>query len=344
MNTNFWLWISSAVIIAAAWPLAAFLSRWIVGFVETWTGRTATRMDDLVVSILKRHLTFWIFLGSVYIAFSLAPALPPKLAAILEHILLAGWILSFSLALASLATQGFQVFIRQLGIDFPATSLTENILRVIIVSIGILMLLANMGISITPALTALGVGSLAVALALQDTLSNLFAGFHILISRQIKMGDYVKLESGSEGNVLDIGWRSTRIQELANNVIIVPNAKLAQTIVTNYDQPDKKLAVLADVFVSYRSDLAFVERVTLEVARETMRQAPGGVTELEPLLRYQTFDEQGVRFVVILYAKEFRDRFLLVHEFIKRLHARYKKEGIEIPLPQRVVYLEKSSS
>jgi len=187
-------------------------------------------------------------------------------------------------------------------------------------------------------LTALGVGSLAVALALQDTLANLFAGFYIILARQIRSGDYVQLDSGQEGYVTDIGWRSCTIRQLAGNLIVVPNLKLSQAIVINYNQPEKDLAVLVQAGVGYEMDLARVERVTVEVAAEVMREVAGGVPEFEPFIRYHTFGDSRIQFSVIMRGREFVDRFLIMHEFIKRLHSRYQKEGIAIPYPQRVVH------
>jgi small-conductance mechanosensitive channel len=186
-------------------------------------------------------------------------------------------------------------------------------------------------------LTALGVGGLAVALALQDTLANLFAGVYVTMAGQIRVGDYVRLDSSGEGYVTDIGWSSTRIQMLANNVILVPNGKLAQAIVTNYYLPDRELAVLVQVGVDYSSDLAHVERVTSQVAKETLQSVPGGVVEFDPFIRYHTFADSSINFTVILRGREYVDQHLLKHEFIKRLHERYGREGITIPFPIRTI-------
>jgi small-conductance mechanosensitive channel len=219
----------------------------------------------------------------------------------------------------------------------PITSLTQNIARGIVITMGILIVLNGLGLSITPMLTALGVGGLAVALALQDTLSNLFAGVHVTLAGQIRVGDYVSLDSGEEGYVADIGWRSTRIRMLRHNLVLVPNSKLSQAIVTNYYLPDRELAVRVDVGVDYGSDLAHVERVTCEVAKETLQSVPGGVVEFNPVIRFHTFAESSINFTVVLRAQEYRDQYLLKHEFIKRLHDRYRREGITIPYPIRTI-------
>ena len=179
---------------------------------------------------------------------------------------------------------------------------------------------------------------MAVALALQDTLSNLFAGCYLTMARQVRVGDYVKLDSGHEGFVHDIGWRATTLRMLPNTVVLVPNKKLGEAIITNYDLPDKELVVTLEIGVAYDSDLNQVEQVTVDVARAVMKTAPGGVPSWEPMVRYHTFGDSSIQGTVVLRAKTFVDQFAIKHEFIKQLHARYQREGIIIPFPSQTVY------
>jgi small-conductance mechanosensitive channel len=222
----------------------------------------------------------------------------------------------------------------------PVTSLTENIIRIVVYGVAGLIVLNGLGISIAPILATLGVGGLAVALALKDTLSNFFAGFHIVVTKQIRVGDYLKLSSQEEGYVNDISWRTTKIRTLAGNLVLIPNAKLTEMIVTNYTLPDKDLAVQVGLSVHYNSDLAKVERVTCEVAAEVMREVPGGVPAFTPSIRYHTFGESGIDLTVAMRGATFADQFLIKHEFIKRLHDRFAGEGIVIPYPIRALNTE----
>ncbi len=178
---------------------------------------------------------------------------------------------------------------------------------------------------------------------MQDTLSNIFAGFHITLSKQIRVGDYIKLDTGQEGYVVDIGWKNTKVRELPNNIIMIPNSKLSQAIVTNYYMPEKDMAVLVQVGVDYSSDLEKVEKVTVEVAKDVLKTVSGGDKSFEPFIRYHTFADSSINFSVILRGKEFTDKFLVTHEFIKRLKARYDKENITIPFPIRTVHLKKEN-
>lgn len=213
----------------------------------------------------------------------------------------------------------------------------RGFVRVIVIGLGVLILLDSFGVSITPILASLGIGSLAIALALQPTLENLFAGVQIIVDKPFQIGQFIKLESGEEGYVHKIGWRSTWIRMLPNNIVVMPNNVLVNSKITNYYYPEQELAVLVQVGVHYEEDLAKVEKVTVEVARETLKEVAGGIPTFEPFIRYHTFADFSINFTVILRAKEFVDNYLIKHEFIKRLHRRYAKEGITIPYPIRAV-------
>jgi small-conductance mechanosensitive channel len=210
---------------------------------------------------------------------------------------------------------------------------------VVVWTIGGLVLLNSLGVAITPLLTALGVGGLAVALALQDTLSNLFAGVHILASRKVQPGDFIQLDNGMQGYVVDTNWRSTIIRQLPNNILVVPNATVASSIVTNYHLPEHEISVTVPCRVGYESDLDRVEQVTIEVGREVMQEVKGAVPEHEPTVRYTTFGDSGISFNVGLRAADISAQALIIHEFIKRLHCRYQKEDIGNSSPaETIVY------
>jgi small-conductance mechanosensitive channel len=223
-----------------------------------------------------------------------------------------------------------------------ASSIFVTLTWVGVVAVGMMVLLQTFGVSITPLLTALGVAGLAVALALQDTLSNLFAGIHILASKKVQIGDFIELDTGQRGYIVDITWRNTAIRQLPNNMLLVPNSRLATAVLVNYYRPAVELAVLVEVGVSYDSDLGHVERVTAAVGKEVMQGVSGGVPDNDPFIRYHTFNQSSIDFTVILRAREFTDQYLVKHEFIKRLHARYREEGIQIPFPIRTVVFDQT--
>lgn len=300
--------------------------------------KTESHLDDFVIAALRGPVVVWSLLIGLHAAATLVE-LPPAWSLIVRNGLVVALVLSVSWSLAQIAGGVVSAYGTTTPGALPSVRLLSNLARVTMLLLGGLVALQTLGVSITPLLTALGVGGLAVGLALQDTLANLFAGIHILASRQVRPGDFVRLGSGEEGFVQDITWRYTTIRQLPNNLTVVPNSLLASAVTANFSLPDPEQAVLVQVGVGYDSDLGSVERVTVEVAQEVMRQVPGGVPEFTPLIRYHTFGDSAIQFTVILRGKDYVAQHLIRHEFIKRLHQRYRAEGIEIPFPIRTVLL-----
>ena len=215
--------------------------------------------------------------------------------------------------------------------------IVHGIIRAVVFGLGALILLDSFGVSITPIIASLGISSLAIALALQPTLENLFAGIQLVMDKPIQVGHFIKLESGEEGYVERIGWRTTWIRLPPNNVIILQNKNLGNSKILNYYYPDQETAVPIDLGVHYESDLEKVEKVTLEVARQVLREIPVGVADFEPGLLYHTLGDFSIHFTVVLRVREVTKSGLLRHEFLKRIHKRYAKEGIVIPYPVQAV-------
>lgn len=225
-----------------------------------------------------------------------------------------------------------------------SSSIMQGITRALILGLGILIILGTMGIAITPVIASLGITSLAVALALQPTLTNFFSGVQLVIDKPIRVGDFIELESGEQGFVDKIGWRTTWIRMLPNNFIIIPNSVLSQSKIINYYYPEKQLSVPVEVGVHYDSDLEHVERVTLEVARDILRTHKWGVPDYQTFVIFHTFDSSSINFTVMLRAQEYFNRFFIKSEFIKALHQRFKEEGITIPYPIRAINYEQEKS
>lgn len=330
-----WLW---AAITVAGSVLVGYLARvFLLRRLARFLAQTKTQTDDLVLAAVRRYVPLWTALGGIAVAARVAP-ISERALKLVDRGCALGLILSLAAAAANFAVQFMQHRSQTEEASAAATTLIQHLLRTVIFGLAGLLILASLGVSITPLLTALGVGSLAVALALQPTLSNLFAGLHIALARPIRVGDFVQLESGPKGYVADIGWRATRIREFPNNIIVVPNARVAEMIVTNYDLPEPEQSTVVQVGVAYDSDLEQVERIAQEVGREVLRDTPGGVAEFEPAIRYHTFGDSAISFNVVLRVSDFAHRFSVTHEFIKRLKSRFDREGIEIPFPQRVLH------
>lgn len=332
-----------AGIALAAGLVAAFLARMLLRWLGRHADRTRWGGDDVIVDALRTVVPWAAIAGGA----AAAAAVLPLTRTVQRHV---NQTLSVLLIVAVTVTAARVIagLVRTVtqsrsGVAGSAT-IFVNITRVVVLAMGFLVVLQTLGISIAPLLTALGVGGLAVALALQDTLANLFAGIHILASKTVQPGDYIRLSSGEDGYVVDINWRQTTVRQLSNNLVVIPNGQLAKTNMVNYTRPEQQLTVLVQVGVGYDSDLEHVEKVTTEVVAEVMAEITGAVPDHEPAVRFHTFGDSRIGFTVILGVGEVSDQYRVKHEFIKRLHRRYRAEGIRVPPPTRTVALQQGSA
>ena len=313
--------------------------RIMVRLLRPWAARSKGPTAQIVINAVKGPFMIWVLILGTHLAMQ-SSELPPRATLWIGRVLLALWILSLTVVSSRLA--GGLIRLRGSGIPgaLPVTTLTQTLAQLAVVILGLLVLLNLWGVSITPILTALGVGGLAVALALQDTLSNLFAGFYVAVAGQVRLGDYIRLSTGEEGYVTDIGWRSTTIRPLANNMIIIPNSKLGQAIVTNFYLPDKRVGVSIQIAVSYDCDPDRVERVLLEEARIAAREIPGMLADPAPGVSFDPgFGDWALGFTLGYSVQEFADQFRVRAELRKRILKRLRQEKIDMPFPTRTVYV-----
>lgn len=330
------------LILAVAIMTVLFILRGIfLRIARRWAGKTVTRLDDILIASLRTPSIFWCVALGLYFGISFSD-LPTKYLRPLETTIYVILIISVTIAVSNLSGKILRSCLHQTDLPVPTTGLAYGVMKGVIITTGILICLSVMGLSIAPLLTALGVGGLAVALALQDTLANLFAGMHILLEKSVRIGDFVKLENGQEGYVQDITWRTTRIRMLPNNMVVIPNSKLAQSVVTNYCLPEKQMMLFVAVGVSYASDIDFVETILVEEASRAAADVPGLLAEPQPYARFSPgFRDSSLDFTIVCQVEEFVDQFLAQHTIRKRVFKRFKLEGIEIPFPQRTVHLRK---
>ncbi|MFI7382366.1 mechanosensitive ion channel family protein [Streptomyces sp. NPDC049813] len=335
------------LIIAGVALIAGLMAGLLLRIVLRWLGERASRTrwggDDVLVDAV-RTLVPWAAVAAGAAVAAEALPLTARTGHTVNMALTAFVILAATLTAARVITGLVRAVAQSRAAVAGSATIFVNITRVVVLAMGFLVVLQTLGISIAPLLTALGVGGLAVALALQDTLANLFAGVHILASKTVQPGDYIRLSSGEEGYVVDINWRNTVVRQLSNNLVIIPNTQLSGTNMTNFSRPEQDMTLLVQAGVGYDSDLEHVERVTVEVVTETMRDVEGAMPEHEPAVRFHTFGDSRIGFTVILGVGEFSDQYRIKHEFIKRLHRRFRDEGIRIPAPTRTVALAQGST
>jgi small-conductance mechanosensitive channel len=332
------LWGVPAAWLAAGILVGLVVERVVLSRLKAWSERSGWGYDSILIGGVRGVAFFWCLMLGVFFA-SQSLGLRTEWQAMVSKALVVALMFSLTVAIARVSG-GLLAHLAKRSGGAVASSIITHLVAVAIYILGFLVILDSLGVQVTPVLTALGVGGLAVALALQDTLSNLFAGLQLVASKQVHIGDFVRLDSGDEGVVVDLTWRYTTIRTLPGNLIIVPNAKLSSAIVTNFTSPSPTQPVVVPVGVAYGSDLEHVERVAIEVAKEIQATVAGAVRDFQPVVRFSGFGDSSVNFNLILRAATFQDQFLMRHEVIKRLHARFNAAGIEIPFPIRTVHLK----
>lgn len=341
MTTDEWLHFSLFVV--GGWLLGFILRKWVAPIFKKAAEKTKWTTDDLIFENVSKWLIPWFTAVGVYWGWGRVD-MSTKYHHLLENGLMIFFVFSITWIVANVLSGMAKVRNGDGDKVASSSSIVGNIIKVIVYCVGILVILQSLGISITPVLTALGVGGLAVALALQDTLSNLFAGIQILSTRKINPGDYIKLESGQEGFVEDVSWRYTTLKSSDNNMIIIPNSKLSSIIVSNYFFPEKGVVFNVEIGVDYSSNLEEVESITVGVLREMQKEWPDCEPDFQPFIRFQQFGDSSITLKAFLKSKTFSGQFLLKHELMKKLKKKYGEAGINIPFPVRNVMISKSDS
>lgn len=217
--------------------------------------------------------------------------------------------------------------------------LTDKVLKVVLFTVGLIIVFDRFQIDIKSILYTLGVGSLAVGLALQDTLANMFGGFIIMLDRPFRVDDRIQLQSGETGDVKSIGMRSTAVLMTDGNLMIIPNALLVKTLVINHSFPDDSSLIRIELGVAHGSDVGKVKSLMLEAASEDLRI----MEKPAPAVFFRSFGEFALNFIMTCYAKSFADKMVITDQLNTAIDAKFRAAGIDIPFPIRTVYFKKGS-
>lgn len=336
-----------AVLIIASSVVVAILAKYILKiFAWQLAKKTKTNLDDELLHALETPVLVGIILAGIITAAFTIHGLAAR-TELMKKIAVVIGVMWFTLTITRVVKAVFKWYEHEIAaktdseFDDKYIHIIRRVINIFIIVMAVLILLHHLGIEISPLLAGLGIGGLAVALALQDSLGNFFAGFYTMTERAIKIGDYIETDSGVKGFVKDINWRTARIQMLDNNMIIIPNSKLSQSTVTNYDSPNSAYALGVAVGVGYDSDLAKVEKVCIKVGNDVLRAHKEQVKDAAPVVRYREFGDSSINLQVFLTLKNYKNRFIVKHEYIKALKKEFDKQKIEIPYPQRVVHMKR---
>ena len=334
--------LQSELITAVIWLvggiLVAFLARGILNnYIKKLFERTKTDLDDQIFGIVSAPIFNYVAITGLYFATQALSFFDRY-----EKVVNGAFFAISALIVAQVINRTLGVLIHSwLAVrskQDKAPQLIIKIIAVAIYSLALIIILSHFGVQIAPIIAALGVGGLAIGLALKDTLSNIFSGLYIISDKPARVGDYIELQGGKiAGFVEDIGWRTTKIKTRRNDVIVIPNSQLAESVITNYDLIEKESSFTVECGVAYESNLEKIEKVTLEVAKKIQQTIEVAVKGHEPVVRFREFGDSNINFIVVLRAKNYIDKGRITHEFIKALKKRFDEEKIEISYPVRKI-------
>jgi small-conductance mechanosensitive channel len=324
----------AAIFVAAAAICAEVVRRALKSWLRRLADANPTELGEVLAASLPRPLAVATFLAALSFGARLLPV-SSTLTMAFRHVL------PFAAGVIAVVVM-MRVGLRSIdafGKSNPALKASAGVGKAA-AWVGGLALIAvlvsdALGISLAPALTALGVGTLAVALALQDTLANFFAGIYLLVDKPVRPGDFVRLESGHEGYVDSIGWRSTQIKTLIGSWVIVPNATLSKAVLANFRGANPRLVLEIRVDVAHGSDVPAVERALDEVAK-SVHQIRGVLTDPAPYARFHPgFTDVSLAFTVYSKLDPSADSVLVGHDIRNRIAAQLAKAGIALAMSPR---------
>ena len=342
------VWVAFAAEVLVLLLVVWIAQRLLLRYLSSWHRRSGRAADDEFVSSVRRDSVSLIrsavkpllLLGGLAVAVNSLPVVPAHILAMCNRLFALGMIVIALYVAYRAAMLVSYAWLRSSTARAELADPAAFFIRVLFAGLGIMLLLDNLGVSLTAVWTSLGIGSIAVALALQDTLSNFFAGVYLRLDRPVKMGDYVKIEGKEEGYVDHLGWRSTWIKTRDNTVVVVPNAKLSSSVLTNYSMPGPQLECTVRFSVGYDADLDHVEAIVVEEAKALAGIMPGLLADPAPYVELiPGFGAYALNLQLNFTVANYEGQFPAQHELRKRILARFRKEGIAVPYPQRDVHV-----
>ena len=344
---SIWLFASSVVILFLLLILSLIFNKLLFPIIIRLTNWTPSDLDTRITRSLKAPLTIGIIILGCYLALTIPLDLTSSQQQIVNSI---ASLIGLGLGIVAVGSAVGNIFKWYEETIAPKTStnldqrlvpLIHRVSIALIYALGGLLILDHLNVNISPLIAGLGLGGLSVALALQPTLANLFAGTYVMTEGAVTTGDYIQLEGGVEGYVMDVSWRSTRLQTWTNNMVVIPNSKFAETIITNFQKPAPPVNLYLTCGVSYDSDLFMIENICQEVMSQILEKDSNAVKEYGSWFGFESFGESNVNFWVFLQAKDRLASFLLQTTVMQNLHSRFRKDGIVINYPVRSLQLPK---
>ena len=322
---------------------AKLIYRLITYVAIRWARKTPTRLDDIILSRINAPVYYLILLAGTAIAINFLP-LPVLVKGVLSRIIVS-IILIISCYLVAFFLNLFIKTYLSKAKDVIGTirqkdliALSRKLLNFVMLILLVIFILALWGVRVTALVASLGIAGIVIGLALQTTLANIFGGIALIIDGSFKIGDFIELETGEAGEIIDVGLRSTRIKSFdEGNEIIVPNSSLMNSKIINYGRPEICLKRRIKIGVAYGSDISKVKQTLLKCAEEIEEI----LKDPAPQVYFTEMADFSLNFEVVFWINDYKRRLEVQDKFISLSYEKLQAQGIQIPFPTRTIYLEK---
>ena len=339
----FWIYLIAVVIVIISWVVAKFVDFILSYFLKVVVKKTKTVLDDILISAIRVPVYYLILIGGITISANII-TLPSPIRDIIDKIL-SSVLIGISCYIAALI---INIFIKTWFTERKAVTgrvrgealvvISRKILNFIVFIILLILILKLWGVQVAALLASLGIAGFILGFALKDTFANMFGGIALIADRSFKIGDFIRLESGEEGEIIDIGLRSTRLKSFeAGNEIIIPNSVLVMSKITNFGRPLISLKMVVKTGVAYGSDINQVKRILLGILSEI----EGVLKKPSPQVYFMEMADFSLNFNLVFWIKDYRKRFNIKDEVISQAYQKLQEAGIKIPFPTRTIYMEK---
>ena len=332
----------NALISVFAFVIIAKLADFFVNRVlRRFTKSTKTDIDDIIIDFIHKPVFFTVIIIGIVLAISeLSPSseLFYYLSGFFYSILTVLWCITIIRISNSVIEHGIRRVSDVTGLSNDIIPLVENISKITLIIAGLMVVFSIWKVNITPLIASAGIAGAAVAFAAKDSIANFFGGISVFVDKPFIIGDYIVLDKGERGEVVEIGLRSTRIRTSDGIQITIPNSLIANTKIINESAPKPDFRVRIPVSVAYGSDIDQIDKILLDVAagNENVLSAPA------PAVRFREFGESSLNFELLCWAKGPAIRGLMVHQLNCAIYKKFNGAGIKVPFPQRDVHLYKA--
>jgi len=331
------------VIILVYAVLAKAMDLFVDRVLKKIASKTRIKSDDKIIKFLHAPICFTVLGFGILHGLALGPLADPWqviLPQLTKSVLLILWLIGLIRIFNWMVEQYMSGAHEKGKIGKDLFMLMKNVLRVVVIIAGLIWLLSIWKINLTPLFASAGIAGIAVALAAKDTLANFFGGISIFMDNAYKVGEYIILDTGERGEVVEIGIRSTRIQTRDDVIVTIPNSIIANSKIINESAPIPRFRIRVPVGVAYGSDLEKVEKVLLGVAdaNDNIEKNP------EPRARLRVFADSSINYELLCWVKDPRDKGLEVHKLLKAAYHAFAEEDISIPFPQRDIHIKTSQA